>query len=44
MEKMKLMIKIFTYACLAWTLYLIVGFVYGFVKAVWREVKNNGHV
>lgn len=37
--------KIFTYACIAWTIYLVMGFAYGFlkglIKSVRRHLKNN---
>jgi hypothetical protein len=36
--------KIFTYACIAWTAYLVTGFVYGFLKSMWKDLKRNGYV
>ena len=39
-----MIIKIFTYACIAWTAYLVMGFVYGFLMALWKELKNRGYV
>lgn len=38
-----MIIKIFTYACIAWTIYLVTGFVFGFFRAMWKELKNNWH-
>jgi len=41
---MTTILKVFTYAVTAWTIYLVTGFVYGFLKALWKDLKNNRYV
>lgn len=36
-----MILTLFTYACIAWTAYLVTGFVYGFLKAMWKDLKSN---
>lgn len=32
--------KIITYAVIAWTAYLATGFVIGFTRALWKDLKK----
>jgi hypothetical protein len=33
--------NLFAFAVIAWTAYLVIGFVYGFLKAIWEDLKNR---
>ena len=35
------MTKVFAYACIAWTAYLATGFVTGFIRALFKDLKQR---